>query len=131
MKRLPCLNAISFTVISIAASGPVLAQRGAEVPADANYRFAPGQRLVAGGKPIDVTTGHASPYVYDFNGDGKRDLLVGEFGSGVFRGETTTDNSVVNARLRIYLNTGTNDLPRYGSFKYLQGGGENASVPST
>jgi hypothetical protein len=131
MKRMPCLSAVSFTVISITAAGPVFAQRGAEVPADANYRFAQGQRLVAGGKPIDVTTGHASPYVYDFNGDGKRDLLVGEFGSGVFRGETTTDNSVVNARLRIYLNTGTNDLPRYGSFKYLQGGGENASVPST
>jgi len=131
MKRLSCLSAVSFIVISIAASRPVFAQGGAEVPTDANYRFAQGQRLVAGGKPIDVTTGHASPYVYDFNGDGKRDLLVGEFGSGVFRGETTTDKSVVNARLRIYLNKGTNDLPRYGSFKYLQGGGENASVPST
>ena len=74
MKRLSCLNAVSFTVISITALSPVLAQRGAEVPADANYRFAQGQRLVAGGKPIDVTTGHASPYVYDFNGDGNTDV---------------------------------------------------------
>ena len=131
MKRLSCLSAVSFTVICIAVSCPVFAQHGAEIAADANYRFAQGQRLVAGGKPIDVTTGHASPYVYDFDGDGKRDLLVGEFGSGVFRGETTTDNSVVNARLRIYLNKGTNALPRYGGFKYLQGGGVNASVPST
>ena len=131
MKRLSCLSAVSFTVICIAAPCSTFAQHGAEVPVDSNYRFAQGKRLVAGDKPIDVTTGHASPYVYDFDGDGKRDLLVGEFGSGVFRGETTTDNSVVNARLRIYLNKGTNVSPRYGSFKYLQGGEENASVPST
>ncbi len=131
MKRLSCLSAICFAVICIAASHSSFAQRGAEVPVDSNYRFAQGERLLAGDKPIDVTTGHASPYVYDFDGDGNRDLLVGEFGSGVFRGETTTDNSVVNARLRIYLNKGTNDSPRYDGFKYLQAGGENASVPST
>jgi len=131
MIHLSCLSSVIFTVISMAVWCPAFAQRGAEVAADTNYRFAKGQRLLAGDKPIDVTTGHASPYVYDFDGDGKRDLLVGEFGSGVFRGETTTDNSVVNARLRIYLNKGTNDSPRYGGFKYLKGGRENASVPST
>jgi hypothetical protein len=99
---------------------------------DANFKFAPGVRLLSGGKPIDVTTGHAAPYVYDFNKDGKRDLLVGEFGSGYYRGEKTTDNGpLANARLRVYLNTGTNLKPMYDGFKYLQADGENASVPST
>ena len=94
--------------------------------------FAPGVRLLSGGKPIDVTTGHAAPYIYDFNGDGKRDLLVGEFGSGRYRGEKTTDNGpLANARLRVYLNTGSNKMPTYNGFKYLQADGENASVPST
>jgi len=70
--------------------------------------------------------------VYDFDGDGTRDLLVGEFGSGRYRGETTSDSSsLANARLRVYLNRGTNESPRYDGFQYLQAGGENASVPST
>lgn len=43
--------------------------------------FAPPVRIEAAGTPIDVTTGHAAPYVYDFDGDGVRDLLVGDFGS--------------------------------------------------
>jgi hypothetical protein len=41
-------------------------------------------RIVAGGAAIDVTTGHAAPYVRDFDGDGTKDLLVGEFGDGEF-----------------------------------------------
>ena len=105
---------------------------GGKVPLDANFNFAPGVRLLSGGKPIDVTTGHAAPNIYDFNGDGKRDLLVGEFGSGSYRGEKTTDNGpLANARLRVYLNTGTNLKPMYNGFKYLQANGENASIPST
>ena len=44
-------------------------------------------RLKSGGEVIDVNTGHAAPYVFDFDGDGKRDLLVGEFGSGSIKFE--------------------------------------------
>ena len=57
-------------------------------------------RLEAGGQPITTDIGHAAPYVYDFDGDGVRDLLVGQFGQG---------------KLRIYRNTGTNDRPRYAA----------------
>ncbi|MCI0747754.1 MAG: hypothetical protein L0Y58_20295, partial [Verrucomicrobia subdivision 3 bacterium] len=42
-------------------------------------------RVEAGGKPIDVEIGHAAPWVADFNGDGKFDLLVGQFGNGKLR----------------------------------------------
>ncbi|MDE0961344.1 MAG: hypothetical protein OSB09_11260, partial [Planctomycetota bacterium] len=31
--------------------------------------FAPPVRLEANGKPIDVTIGHAAPYIIDFDGD--------------------------------------------------------------
>ena len=35
------------------------------------YIFAEPVRIEANGKPIDVTTGHAAPLVYDFDGDGE------------------------------------------------------------
>ena len=70
-------------------------------------------RVEAEGKPIDVEVGHAAPYVYDFDGDGVRDLLVGQFGSG---------------RCRIYKNTGTDAAPKFGKFEWFQAGGDVASV---
>ena len=131
MKRQFWFSGFSVAAVSIATAISVFAQRVSKIPVDSNYRFATGVRLLTGDKPIDVTTGHAAPYVYDFNGDGKRDLLVGEFGSGTYRGETTSKSSLANARLRVYLNKGSNASPRYDGFEYLQAVGENASVPST
>jgi hypothetical protein len=130
MKRQFWFSGLSLALVCLVTTHSLHAQRGSKIPLD-TYRFAPGVRLLTGDKPIDVTTGHAAPYVYDFNGDGKRDLLVGEFGSGTYRGETTSKSSLANARLRVYLNKGSNASPRYDGFKYLQADGENASVPST
>ncbi len=70
-------------------------------------------RVEADGKAIDVEIGHAHPFVYDFDGDGTRDLLVGQFGQG---------------RLRIYPNTGTNSAPKFGAFTWFEAGGAIASV---
>lgn len=70
-------------------------------------------RVQAGGKAIDVEVGHAAPYVVDFDGDGVRDLLVGQFGKG---------------RCRIYKNTGTNAQPQFGEFTFLEAGGKVAEV---
>ena len=72
-------------------------------------------RIDSGGKPIDVEIGHAAPWIHDFDGDGRRDLLVGQFGQG---------------KLRIYRNTGTNEKPAYDGFKFFEAGGAEATVPA-
>lgn len=47
-------------------------------------QFEPPVRLTtAEGTVIDTEIGHADPHVADFDGDGVRDLLVGQFGSGL------------------------------------------------
>ena len=68
-------------------------------------------RLVAGGKPIAVD--HAAPCVLDFDGDGRKDLLVGEFDGG---------------KCRVYLNSGRNDAPEFGEFELLKAGGRPATM---
>ena len=49
----------------------------------------------------------------DVDGDGLRDLVVGDF-SGKFR---------------VFRNVGSNDRARYGEQTYLEAGGELAQVP--
>lgn len=77
--------------------------------------LAPGVRIEAGGKAIDVEVGHAAPHYVDFDGDGTKDLLVGQFGGG---------------KLRIYKNVGSNENPRFNGFTFLKAGGKIASVPA-
>ncbi len=72
-------------------------------------------RVLADGSPIDVEIGHAAPLVADLNGDGKLDLLVGQFKEG---------------KLRLYRNHGSNTDPRFGAFTWLEAGGADARVPS-
>ena len=79
----------------------------------AAQQFEPPFRLLAGGKPIDVEIGHAAPYVVDWDGDGVRDLLVGQFGQG---------------RCRIYKNTGSNKEPKFGEYTLFEAGGKVAEV---
>ena len=92
-------------------------------------------RITSGTDPIDVTTGHAAPCVYDFDGDGVRDLLVGEFGAHPYKGPVSVQgdgsHSWVQGRLRIYRNIGTDVAPRFDGFEYFKAGGEVAAVPIT
>ena len=82
-----------------AAAAPKLPALGAPV------------RIEAGGKPIAVD--HAAPCVLDFDGDGCKDLLVGQFDGGT---------------CRVYLNSGRNDAPAFGTFELLKAGGRPATM---
>ena len=77
--------------------------------------LAPGVRLAAGGSAIDTWRGHAAPFAGDFDGDGVRDLLVGQFGDGI---------------LWIYRNIGTNERPELAPGEKFKDGGEDGRVPS-
>jgi hypothetical protein len=72
-------------------------------------------RIEAAGKPIDTEIGHAAPFVCDFDGDGLKDLLVGQFGQGL---------------LWIYINEGTNTKPKLTSGVKFKEGKEDGRVPS-
>ncbi|MBN2182654.1 MAG: VCBS repeat-containing protein [Sedimentisphaerales bacterium] len=72
-------------------------------------------RLEAAGKPIDTDVGHAAPFVCDFDGDGVKDLLVGQFGGGA---------------LWIYRNEGTNSQPKLAAGVKFKDGKEDGCVPS-
>jgi hypothetical protein len=76
--------------------------------------FAP-TLVQAGGRPIDVEReGYAAPFVGDFDGDGMRDLLVGQYHDG---------------RLRIYRNRGTDTAPRFDGFEWFRAAGAIGKVP--
>ncbi len=104
------------------------------------YQFAPPERITSSGEPIDVTVGHAAPYLQDFDGDGIRDLLVGEFGKEPFpqerlpesyRSTSGKSGGYAQGRLRIYKNYGSEVKPEYRGYEYLKAGDEFASIPST
>jgi hypothetical protein len=75
----------------------------------------PGVRLEAGGKPVEGEVGHLVPVVDDWNGDGKKDLLVGQFGGG---------------KIRLYLNEGTDVEPAFKVSSVLQAGGAEIRLPA-
>jgi len=84
-------------------------------PQQAAAQFAAPVRLEAAGTVIDTDVGHAAPSVGDVDGDGVRDLLVGQFGSGI---------------LWIYRNQGTNDRAKLAEGEKFKGGGEEGRVPT-
>jgi len=70
--------------------------------------------LEANGTPINVGTGgNASPFVTDWDGDGRQDLLLGQYLGG---------------KVRFYPNVGTNFDPLFADFYYLQADGADISV---
>ena len=73
-------------------------------------------QVEAGGKPIDVEIGHAAPFFADFDGDGKKDRLVGQFGGG---------------KLRVYRNVGSNEKPAFDAFTWFKAGAETGQVPAS
>lgn len=76
----------------------------AEVPT-----FESPQLILDGGNPIMLEVGYAAPVVTDWNGDGNKDLIVGQFRS---------------AKIRLYTNLGSDKNPQFEGFQYLKAGGE-------
>jgi hypothetical protein len=72
-------------------------------------------RIEADGKPIDTDIGHAAPALYDFDGDGKLDLLVGQFGDG---------------KLKIFRNLGDHKAPRFAAEQWLTAGDQVVTTPT-
>jgi hypothetical protein len=82
---------------------------------DAAHELAAPVRLEAAGKPIDTAVGHAAPFVCDFDGDGVKDLLVGQFGDGI---------------LWMYRNVGTNQQPKLAAGVKFKDGKKDGCVPT-
>ena len=69
--------------------------------------------LVTGGKSPVLTEKHglAAPALFDWNGDGKKDLLIGDFETNYGEPPMGEDGSAV----RVYLNIGTEENPQFSS----------------
>jgi len=67
-------------------------------------------KIESGNVPIEVEIGHLAPNFYDWDKDGKRDLLVGTF---------------LNSELRIYRNVGTDQAPKFDGYILGQAEGKN------
>ena len=93
----------------------VLAVLTATASISLSAELEPPVRLEAAGKPVDTEIGHAAPFACDFDGDGIKDLLVGQFGDGL---------------LRIYHNKGTNSEPELAAGVKFKEGKEDGRVPS-
>ena len=90
-------------VLILCASGIVLAQ----VP-----NFMSPVQILANGTVIDV--GYmAEPFMVDWDGDGVNDLLVGQFSPG---------------KVRFYPNSGTNSIPVFTTYTFLQADGSDIQV---
>lgn len=74
-----------------------------------------GVLLQADGKEINIGVGHLVPVVTDWNDDGKKDLLIGQFSGG---------------KIGLYLNTGTDAAPELKFSGNLAAGGAEISLPA-
>jgi len=73
-------------------------------------------RLKAGDEFVDTRAyvAHTGPLLYDYDGDGKTDLLVGNF-----RGS-----------IQLFRNVGTREAPVYESKGLLQADGKDVKIPN-
>jgi len=102
-KAVLLLAGLCFALWSYASAAPIERELGR------------GVKLEAAGKPIEVEVGHLVPWVADWNGNGKKDLLVGQF---------------VGGRIALYLNEGTDAAPKFGKSVFMQAGGKEISLPA-
>jgi hypothetical protein len=105
MKRAVLMAAAIASLVAYAATSASPADDG--LP-----QMLPGVRLMADGEVIDDhKLGHFVPTVVDWNGDGKKDLIV-----GAFAGEP--------GNVLLYLNVGTDAEPKLAKATYMEAVGQ-------
>ena len=103
MKKVACVLWISSFIAVLFAQLPTFKS---PVPVKANG--------------TDINTGfggNASPFMYDWDKDGKKNLLLGTF---------MADN--VSGSIQFYPNTGTNNNPTFGDHTLLEADGQPITV---
>jgi hypothetical protein len=73
--------------------------------------------------PFDIYDGelkmgvgaHGAPVMFDWNGDGNKDLICGQFDSG---------------KVRFYRNLGPDSAPRFDGYSFLRADGVEITLPS-
>ena len=83
--------------------------------APAQAQFHEGIKLEANGDIIDIKIGHLVPCVTDWNSDGSKDLIIGQFEAG---------------KIRLYLNQGSDSAPTFNDSEFLHAGGVEISLPA-
>lgn len=96
---------IGFVLTSIALAAPAAADASFEQPF----------RVRAEGAWIDVEVGHAAPLLADVDGDGREELLVGQFGEG---------------KLRIYEFEGKPSARKLGSYRDFEAAEGTGKIPA-
>ena len=102
-------------LLLVAVSATLIQCRSVPREPRLEFPMAEGVRIEADGRPIDVEVGHLVPCAIDWDSDGRKDLVVGQFSEG---------------RIRLYLNRGTDVAPEFGSFDYLDAGGNEIHLPA-
>ncbi len=98
MRKLTILLLLSGSYVTITAQTPV---------------FQTGININDGVTPIDVGL-YSAPIAYDWNGDSKKDLIVGQFDQG---------------RIRYYENAGEDNNPAFSGFSFLQANSATINLP--
>lgn len=98
------------------AAAPLLAAATMALGGEIHRELKAPVRVEANGKPIDVGgIGYAAPFYADFDGDGVRDLLVGEFSGG---------------KMRVFRNHGADEKPIFKNYEPFRAGGALGTVPA-
>lgn len=77
-------------------------------------RFEGPYPILDGGVPIDVGY-YGSPVMFDWDGDGAKDLVCGQFTSGM---------------IRYYRNIGPDSAPLFNGYEFMQASGSTITLPS-
>jgi hypothetical protein len=100
-KRSPV---VAQKIVSPEKIQSIQADKTDTIAATVTSDFQEGVKLRAAGEVIDVKVGHLVPHVVDWNNDGKKDMLTGQFSGG---------------RITLYVNIGTDEAPEFGKGEIL------------